>query len=115
MVTQLQSKITTHLLLPRRAFLSPWGTASHAQPQRRAARCFRDSSKKGEKYLTHTHTPAAGREAMRKSHSSHPVSPGATATHLHTQSRAALALALLSTHPRLSTAASGCSAGRTGR
>lgn len=51
---------------------------------------------------------------MRKSHSSHPMCPDATATHLQIQSRAALMFTLLATHPGLSTAASDCSAGQGG-
>lgn len=64
MVTQLQSKITTHVLLPRGAFLIPQGTTAA------------DSSTLGQRQqqegwkMSHT-SPAAGREAMRKTHSSH--------------------------------------------
>lgn len=112
MVTQLQSEITTHLLFPRRAFLSPWGATSHAKLQSMVPSWFRDSNKKGEKYLTPP--TAAGREAMRKSHSSPPVSSLVTTTHPQIQSRAALRLTLLSIHPGLSTAARDCSVGQGG-
>lgn len=73
MVTQLQSKITIHVLLPRGAFLSPQGTTAA------------DSSTLGQRQqqegwkMSRT-SPAAGREARRKTHLSHqclqrPLSP----------------------------------------
>lgn len=64
MVTQLQSKITIHVLLPRGAFLSPQGTTAA------------DSSTLGQRQqqegwkMFHT-SPAAGRETRRKTYSSH--------------------------------------------
>lgn len=49
MVTQLQSKITAHLLLPRRAFLIPWGATSRARLQRMAAHWFKRQQQEGWK------------------------------------------------------------------
>lgn len=49
---------------------------------------------------------------MRKFHLSHPMCPDTTATHLQTQSRAALRVTLLGTYLRLSIAVSDCSAGQ---
>lgn len=64
MVTQLQSKITIHVLLLRGAFLSPQGTTA-AESSTLGQRQQQEGWK-----MSHTST-AAGREARRKTHSSH--------------------------------------------
>lgn len=110
MVTQLQSKITTLLLLPRRAFLSPWGTTSCAQLQQTAVCWFRDSGKENTSHLpqhlggNNEKVPLIPPESLQM--------PWPLTSKL--KSRATLQLTLLPTQPGLSAAVSDCSAGQGG-